>query len=85
MGGYAIHTREENKVKDPLKEQVGGSHYKSLAIQPIEYILSNGLNFAEGNIIKYTTRYKQKGGVEDLRKVIHYAELLISHLERKDT
>lgn len=69
--------------KSALDVQVGGSHYKDLPIQPVEFILANGLGFCEGSIIKYTCRYKQKGGVEDLRKVIHYAELLIEQLERE--
>lgn len=70
-------------VSNPFKEQVGGSHYKSMKIQPVEFILANGLGFCEGNIIKYTCRYKQKGGVEDLKKVVHYAQLLIKELETK--
>jgi len=56
--------------------QVGGEHYQ-LAIQPIEYILANDIGFCEGNVIKYMTRWKEKGGVEDLRKAKHYIELLI--------
>lgn len=65
-----------------LSEQVGGSHYKTMKIQPIEFIQANDLGFCEGNIIKYTCRYKQKGGVEDLNKVIHYARLLIEQIEK---
>jgi hypothetical protein len=57
-------------------KQVGGSHYMT-AIQPIEYILANQLDFCEGNIIKYATRWKNKGGVEDLRKIKHYCDFLI--------
>jgi hypothetical protein len=60
-----------------LDKQVGGSHYKDMTIQPIEYIHKNGLGFCEGNIVKYITRWKTKNGIEDLKKVIHYAELLI--------
>ena len=56
--------------------QVGGEHYQ-LAIQAIEYILANDIGFCEGNVIKYMTRWKEKGGVEDLRKAKHYIELLI--------
>ena len=59
-----------------LSTQVGGDHYKSLAIQPVEYITKNNLGWCEGNIIKYTTRWKQKGGKADIDKVIHYANLL---------
>jgi hypothetical protein len=57
-------------------KQVGGSHYMT-AIQPIEYILANQLDFCEGNIVKYATRWKNKGGVEDLRKIKHYCDFLI--------
>lgn len=57
--------------------QEGGDHYRSLPIQPIEYIIKNGLDFCEGNVIKYVTRWKSKGGVEDLRKARHYIDLLI--------
>lgn len=57
--------------------QVGGSHYKDLAIQPTEYIVKNKLNFIEGNVIKYVTRYKLKGGLEDLKKARHYIDILI--------
>ena len=64
-----------------LERQVGGSHYKDLPIQPIEYILANDLPFCEGNIVKYVTRWKQKGGRQDLEKVIHYAQLLLDDLE----
>ncbi len=68
-------------AKNPFAEQVGGSHYKSMKIQPVEFILANDLGFCEGNVVKYICRYKQKGGVQDLKKVIHYAELLIQSLE----
>ena len=62
-----------------LRDQVGGNHYRNLEIQPIEYILRNNLGFVEGNVIKYITRWQQKGGVEDLQKTRHYLELLIEH------
>jgi Protein of unknwon function (DUF3310) len=67
-----------------LDKQVGGSHYKDMAFQPIEFILANDLGFCEGNIIKYTCRYKQKGGVEDLEKVVHYAQMLIEREKEKN-
>jgi hypothetical protein len=59
------------------EKQVGGDHYKKYAIQPTEYAEKNGLTFSEGCIVKYITRWRDKGGIDDLRKVIHYAELLI--------
>ncbi len=60
--------------------QVGGSHYKDCPIQPIDYVLKNGLGFCEGNVVKYVTRWKAKGGVEDLRKARHYLDMLIESL-----
>lgn len=60
-----------------LDIQEGGTHYKGLKIQPIEYIHANGLDFFQGNMLKYLTRHKSKNGAEDLRKVIHYAQLAI--------
>jgi hypothetical protein len=57
--------------------QEGGRHYKDLAIQPVEYIHANGIGYFEGNVIKYVSRWRQKGGIEDLRKARHYIELLI--------
>mgnify|MGYP003134598819 CR=1 FL=1 len=63
---------------DPLTKQVGGSHYKSCDIQPVEYIHANDLNYFEGNVIKYITRHRTKGdGRKDIEKVIHYAELIL--------
>jgi hypothetical protein len=59
------------------EHQIGGNHYARNAIQPWDYIISNELGYLEGNIIKYTTRWRHKGGIDDLRKVIHYAEKLI--------
>ena len=57
--------------------QVGGDHYKDKPIQPIEYIFMNKLGFCEGNIIKYVSRWREKGGIEDLRKAEHYLQKLI--------
>ena len=58
-------------------KQVGGNHYKDMPIQPIEYIIKNGLGFCEGNVVKYITRYNNKGGIEDIEKALHYCELLL--------
>ena len=65
-------------------KQVGGSHYKDCVIQPVDYIVKNNLDFLEGNVIKYITRHKTKGGVEDIKKVIHYAELILELKYGKD-
>ena len=60
-----------------LIKQVGGSHYKDKAIQPIEYIHANKMGFCEGNVVKYITRWREKNGLADLEKAKHYIEMLI--------
>ena len=66
-----------------LREQVGGDHYSKLAIQPVEYINANHLTYLQGNVIKYVTRYKDKGSaLQDLQKARHYIDMLIE-LEEK--
>ena len=60
-----------------LDTQVGGGHYKQFKIQPFEFITKNNLSFAQGNVIKYICRYKDKNGLEDLKKVKHYVDMLI--------
>lgn len=68
---------------NPLDTQVGGVHYKDLPIQPVEYILANGIGYIPGNIIKYITRYpyKHEDGLEDLEKCQHYLDILVAHLK----
>lgn len=56
--------------------QIGGNHYASLAIQPGEYAMANNLNYWQGNVVKYVTRYKSKGGAQDLDKAIHCLQML---------
>jgi len=73
--------------RTPLASQVAGNHYAKLAIQPVEYILRNhipveyilrnNLDYFAGNVIKYITRHKSKGGAEDIRKAIHYCQLIL--------
>lgn len=68
-----------------LTTQVGGTHYTDMVIQPIEYILANSIPFPEGNVIKYVSRWRAKGGVKDLEKAAHQLRLLIAHEEAKAT
>ncbi|MFZ6767813.1 DUF3310 domain-containing protein [Undibacterium sp. Di26W] len=64
------------KAKSSFDVQVGGDHYKSMPVQPMELALANNLNAAQANVIKYIMRYKAKGGVQDLDKAIHCIQLL---------
>lgn len=74
--------KESMETNNPLDVQVGGGHYKTRAIQPIEYIHANNLNYSEGAIVKYITRWRDKNGFEDLEKIKHYVDLLIA-MEKK--
>ena len=60
-----------------LEEQVGGKHYRNMKIQPAEFINENKLLFAEGNAIKYICSHSYKNGKEDLKKAIHYIEMIM--------
>ncbi len=62
--------------------QEGGDHYQSKAIQPWDYIISNNIGYLEGNIIKYVSRYKEKHGLEDLKKARHYLDKLIEEISK---
>ena len=70
-------------TQSALDKQESGNHYKDKGIQPIVYIHANNLGFCAGNVVKYVTRYKEKNGAADIRKAIHYLELLLE-LEYKD-
>lgn len=60
-----------------LDSQEGGSHYKGMKIQPIEYCFHNKLSYPVSNVIKYVSRYQDKNGIEDLKKAIHNIEILM--------
>lgn len=64
-------------MTDALNTQVAGDHYKKLKIQPVQYIYANNIPYLEGNVIKYITRWRDKGGIADLEKAKHYIDLLI--------
>jgi hypothetical protein len=74
-----VREQEVTRAKDT---QVGGSHYTKCGIQPYEYTLANGLGGLEHTIVKYVTRWQDKGGVEDLRKARHTLDYLIEWVEK---
>jgi len=73
----AINEMEINEMMAKRK-QVGGDHYNSKSIQPIDYILENELGYCEGNVIKYVTRHKDKNGAEDIKKAIQYLQFILA-------
>lgn len=62
-----------------LNTQVGGSHYKKMAIQPMDYSMKNKLDPCQHTAIKYITRFREKGGIEDLEKAKHCIDMLIEY------
>lgn len=70
--------KKDNKKHSALDEQVGGDHYKKLAIQPMEYAMKNHLDPCQETIIKYVTRFRDKNGREDLEKAKHTIDMLIA-------
>lgn len=52
-------------------------HYKGFKIEPLQYIEENGIGFHEGNVIKYVSRWRQKDGIDDLKKAQFYIERLL--------
>jgi hypothetical protein len=71
---------EPTKANDA---QVGGNHYQK-NIQPWDYIIANNLGYLEGNVVKYVSRWKDKGGVQDLKKAQHYLQKLIEVAEKNN-
>ena len=69
-------------MKKARDKQVGGDHYKHLAIQPSEYIRANNIGWYEGNAIKRITRHKDKNGREDIEKAIHELEFILEEYDK---
>jgi hypothetical protein len=68
---------DRSEFHTALDKQEGGNHYKDMKIQPVEFITANNLGFLEGNVVKYICRHHAKNGAEDIKKAIHYCELLL--------
>lgn len=79
--GYPREALEIVVTDEAMKAQIGGTHYTSMTIQPVEYIMANGIPFVEGSVIKYVSRWRNKGGVEDLKKARHFLDILIEREE----
>ena len=82
--GLKLPTHETKDVTDPLAYQVGGSHYNSMKIQPVQYIVANDIPYREANVIKYVSRHRTKNGIEDLKKARQYIDMLIHEYENKN-
>lgn len=64
--------------KDAFKQQTGGTHYQNLKITPVEYAMKNGLDACQFSVVKYITRFREKNGLEDLKKAKDFIDMLIA-------
>lgn len=78
LGTRASYAGEADPVATP-------AHYAHYAIEPLDFVLANRLEYSEGNVIKYVCRWRYKGGVEDLKKARHYLDRMIAEAERTHT
>lgn len=63
-------------MSDANDRQVGGDHYAG-SIQHWDYVVANDLDYFQGQITKYVTRWKKKGGLQDLLKARHFLDKYI--------
>ena len=80
------HTEETKPIQQEVKAadtQIGGDHYTKLAIQPMRYSMENGPDALQHTVIKYVTRFRDKGGIEDLEKAKHCIDMLIEFERNK--
>ena len=92
LNRQAMETERKESIRQQIRDsleklkandrQEGGTHYKGKAIQPWDYIISNNIGYLEGNIIKYVSRWKDKNGLEDLKKARHYLDKLIEEIDK---
>jgi len=92
-GGFMVTKVEEPIYPDegvdkyeppPSARQIDGNHYVERKVQPWDFIVANRLDFWQGNILKYITRWRDKDGVIDLKKARHYLDKYIELAESKD-
>lgn len=72
--------KKTESIKKPSSlenTQHGGSHYKGMVIEPAEYCQKNKLNFCESSVVKYISRHSSKGGIEDVKKAIHFCQMVL--------
>lgn len=68
----------DKKKSTVLAIQHGGTHYKGMGIEPVQFSLANNLDCLQFSVVKYVSRHKLKGtGVEDLKKCIHFAQMAL--------
>lgn len=79
VSGVSVPLPGASKPVTVTAKQVGGDHYRQLAIQPTHFAVVNNLSYLEGNVIKYVCRHKFKDGAQDIKKAIHYLEWILQY------
>lgn len=64
-------------MSEANKKQVGGGHYQKQTIQHWDYVAANDLDYFQGQVTKYVSRWKDKNGIQDLEKAKHFLEKYI--------
>ena len=66
------------------QRQVGGSHYKKEGVtEHWDVVVQHKMDYFQGQITKYVMRWREKGGVQDLKKAQHFLEKYIELAERR--
>lgn len=66
------------------EKQIGGKHYKDFTMQPWDVVLDWELGYLDGTALKYIARWREKNGIQDLEKAIHFLEKLIETEKNKN-
>ena len=69
--------KQSTEKREKSMNESDPKHYSNLPMEPWDFIQQNKLDFFEGNVVKYICRWRDKGGVDDLRKAITYIEKII--------
>ena len=75
---------EDKLIKQQTKQLVHHPGHYNQGIEMWEYAYSHKLDFFEGNIVKYVTRWKDKNGIQDLLKAKQYLDKLIENETKKN-
>ena len=75
---YEDHPYVNHKIpKDGLS--YNPTHYSRYPMEPAEFIIRNRITGGASDIIQYASRYREKGGADDLMKIIKWATLLLKY------
>ena len=85
---HDLHDYRQLTMKQPKANdiQIGGDHYKKHGdLQPWDVIVAWNLGDLDGTALKYIARWRDKGGINDIKKAIHFLEKFIEVEEGKQT